>query len=174
MVVVLPEPVGPHKIKMLYPITFDRGHEVLDDHAAAKGEHRTTFFGTLPNVNVCNLAALCPLWIPFLRLRTFSGPLEMPSPETKILDRAESEVEQIFERMRRHCERALAIFRDINLDELSPENREQVHRQIHTLREFVRILSPDFEKKLMVEAAKLGRDLSREEALCLLYGLEKF
>jgi aspartyl/asparaginyl-tRNA synthetase len=98
----------------------------------------------------------------------------MPSPETNILDRAESEVEQIFERMRRHCERALAILRDINLDELSPENREQVHRQIHALREFVRILSPDFEKKLMVEAAKLGRDLSREEALRLLYGLDEF
>ena len=105
---------------------------------------------------------------------TFSGSLEMPTPETNTLDRAESEVEQIFERMRRHCEGALAIFRHINLDELSPENREQVHRQIHMLREMFRILSPDFEKQMMVETAKLGRDLSREEALRLLYGLDEF
>ena len=110
----------------------------------------------------------------FLRLLTFSGPLEMRTPETKILNRAGSELEQIFERTRRHCESALAIFRHVNLDELSPENREQVHGQIHTLREMFRILSPDFEKQMIVETAKLGRDLSREEALRLLYGLDEF
>jgi hypothetical protein len=65
-------------------------------------------------------------------------------------------------------------FRHIDLAGLSPEIGEQVHSQIHTLREMVRILSPDFEKKLMVETAKLRRGLSREEALRLLYGLGEF
>jgi hypothetical protein len=51
---------------------------------------------------------------------------------------------------------------------------EQVHDQIHTLREMVRILSPDFEKKLMVQTAKLGHALSRDEVLSLLYGLDEF
>ena len=61
----------------------------------------------------------------------------------------------------------------MNLEELSPQDREYICGQIHTRREMARILSPDFEKKLMVEAAKLGRDLSREEALRLLYGLDE-
>ena len=73
----------------------------------------------------------------------------MPAPETNILDRGEKELEQIFERMRRNCEDALAILRHINLEELSTENREHVYSQIHTLREMVRIFSPDFEKKLI-------------------------
>jgi hypothetical protein len=120
------------------------------------------------------LLALSPLCIPFLRSGYISWPLQMRTPETNILDRAKSEVEQIFERMRRHCEGALAIFRHINLGELSPEDREQAHHQIHTLREIVRILSSEFEEKLMVETAKLGRDLSRDEAQTLLYGLDEF
>jgi hypothetical protein len=98
----------------------------------------------------------------------------MPAPEPNILDRGEKELEQIFERTRRNCEDALAIVRHINLEELSPENREHICGKIHTLREMVRILSPDFEKKLMVETAKLRRGLSREEALRLLYGLDEF
>ena len=35
----------------------------------------------------------------------------------------------------------------------------------------VRILSPDFEKKLMVEAEKLDRGLTPGEVRCLLYGI---
>jgi hypothetical protein len=76
--------------------------------------------------------------------------------------------------MRRNCERALAILWNINLDELCPEDREQAHHQMHTLSEIVRIPSPEFEKQLMVETAKLRRDLTREEALGLLYGLDEF
>jgi aspartyl/asparaginyl-tRNA synthetase len=72
----------------------------------------------------------------------------MPTPETNILDQAENELEKIFKRMRRNCEEALELLRHINLEELSPEQREQIHLRIHTLREMVRILSPDFEKKL--------------------------
>jgi hypothetical protein len=98
----------------------------------------------------------------------------MPTPEKNVLDRSQKELEQTFERMGRNCEDALAVLRHINLDEVSPENREQVHDQIHTLREMVRILSPDFEKKLMVETAKLGRALSRDEVQTLLYGLDEF
>jgi hypothetical protein len=64
-----------------------------------------------------------------------------------ILDLAQNEHKQILERMRRNCERALAIFWNINLDELCPEDREQAYHQIHTLREIVRILSPEFEKQ---------------------------
>jgi hypothetical protein len=105
---------------------------------------------------------------------TFPGLLEMRASATDILDRAENELEQIFERMRRHCESALGIFRHINLDELSPENREHICDRIHTLREMARILSPDFEKKLMIETDKLGRALSRDEAQTLLYGLDEF
>jgi hypothetical protein len=98
----------------------------------------------------------------------------MPNPETNVLDRSEKELEQIFERIGRNCEHALAIFRHIKLEELSTENRERVYSQIHTLREMARILSPDFEKKLMVETAKLGRALSRGEVKSLLYGLDEF
>jgi hypothetical protein len=75
----------------------------------------------------------------------------MPRIETNILERATKECERIFERMRQNCEQALEIIRDMDLDDLSPESREQLDGQIHTLREMVRILSPDFEKKLMVE-----------------------
>ena len=73
--------------------------------------------------------------------------------------------------MRQNCEQALRIIRDIDLDDLSPENREQLYGQIHTLREIVRILSPDFEKKLIIETEKVGRDLSPDEVRCLLYGI---
>jgi hypothetical protein len=99
--------------------------------------------------------------------RPASGLLEMPTPEKNVLDRSQKELEQTFERMVRNCEDALAILRHINLDELSPENREQVHDRIHTLREMVRIFSPDFEKKMMVQTAKLRRALSRDEVLSL-------
>ena len=58
--------------------------------------------------------------------------------------------------------RALEIIGDIELNDLSPEIREQLYDQIHTLREIVRLLSPDFEEKVIVETAKLGRALSRE------------
>jgi hypothetical protein len=38
----------------------------------------------------------------------------------------------------------------------------------------VRILSPEFEKKLMVATTAMsGRDLSPEEVLSLLYGLDE-
>ena len=73
--------------------------------------------------------------------------------------------------MRRNCESALEILRGIELDGLSPEVREQLCDRIQTFREIVRILSPDFEKKLMLETDKLGRGLSPEEVRCLLYGL---
>jgi len=49
----------------------------------------------------------------------------------------------------------------VNLEELSPQDREYICGQIHTLREMARILSPDFEKKLTVQVAKQGRALSR-------------
>lgn len=95
----------------------------------------------------------------------------MSGSERNIAERARKEFEQILERMRRNSEHALEIIRDIELDDLSPESREQLCGQIHTLREIVRILSPDFEKKLMVETDKLGRDISPDEARCLLYGI---
>ena len=95
----------------------------------------------------------------------------MPDVETKILERATKECEQIFDRMRRNCEAALEIIRDIELDDLSPESREQLYDRIHTLREMVRILSPDFQKKLMAEAEKLDRRLSPDEVRCPLYGI---
>ena len=90
--------------------------------------------------------------------------------EANILLRA-NELEQIFERMRWNCEAALEIIRNIDLNDLSPESRESLCGQIHTLREMVRILSPNFEKKLMVETEKLGRGLSPNEVRCLLYGI---
>jgi hypothetical protein len=37
----------------------------------------------------------------------------------------------------------------------------------------VRILRPDFEERLMVETEKLGRGLSREDVVGLLYGLDE-
>jgi hypothetical protein len=98
----------------------------------------------------------------------------MPNSQTNIFDGAENELEEIFKRMRRNCEEARAIFRHIDLDKLSPKKREQVSSQIHTLREMVRILRPEFGKKLTVETAKLRRALSRDEVLSLLYGLEEF
>ena len=67
----------------------------------------------------------------------------------------------------------MKFIRGIELDDLSPESREQIYCQIHTLREIVRILSSDFEKKLLVATAKSGRALSREEVIALLYGLDE-
>jgi hypothetical protein len=110
-----------------------------------------------------------PFWV-----RCISWPLEMRALETNVLDQAESELEQIFERMGRNCEGALELFRHVNLEELSPQDREYICGQIHTLREMARILSRDFEKKLTVQVAKQGRALSRDEVQTLLYGLEKF
>ena len=97
----------------------------------------------------------------------------MSDSDRNTVERARKELEQVFERMRRNCESALEIMRGIEVDDLSPESREQLCGQIHTLREMVRILSPDFEKKLMVETDKLGRGLSPDEARCLLYGLDE-
>ena len=93
----------------------------------------------------------------------------MSAVETNILESATKECEWIFERMRQNCEDALEIIRDMDLGDLSAES-EQLHGRIHTLREIVRILSCDFEKKLKVETEKLGRRLSLSEARCLLYG----
>jgi hypothetical protein len=84
----------------------------------------------------------------------------MSDAKTTFLSRASNELEEISGRMRRNCEGALEIIRNIGLDDLSPESREWLCGQIHTLREMVRILSPNFEKKLMVETEKLGRGLS--------------
>ena len=75
--------------------------------------------------------------------------------------------------MRLNCEVALEIIRGIDLHGLNPASRERLYSQIHTLREIVRILSPEFEKKLMVATAMSGRDLSPEEVLSLLYGLDE-
>jgi len=97
----------------------------------------------------------------------------MPIPETKVLDRIENQLDQILDRTRRNYQDALEIIRDIELDDLSPESREQLYGQIHTLREMVRILSPDFQKKLMVETAKLRRALSPTEVIRLLYGVDE-
>lgn len=97
----------------------------------------------------------------------------MALPETIIIIRAINELEQTVERMRLNCEVALEIIRGIDLRNLSPASRERLYSRIHTLREIIRILSPDFEKKLMVTTAKAGRDLSPEEVLSLLYGLDE-
>jgi hypothetical protein len=97
----------------------------------------------------------------------------MSNSETNIVERARKELEQIFERMRRNCEAGLEIFQDIDLDGLRPESREQLYGQIHTFREIVRILSPDFEKKLTVKTEKVGRGLSPDEVRCLLYGIDE-
>ena len=86
---------------------------------------------------------------------------------------SDSELEQIFERMRLNCELALEIIRRLDLDHLDPASRERLYDQIHTLREIVRILSPEFEKKLMVETEKRGRGLSPDEARYLLYGMDE-
>jgi hypothetical protein len=94
----------------------------------------------------------------------------MPAVETNILESVTKECEGIFERMRRDCEDALEIIRDMDLGDLSAESREQLHDRIHTLREIVRMLSCDFEDKLKAETEKLGRGLSLAEARCLLYG----
>jgi hypothetical protein len=98
----------------------------------------------------------------------------MRTAERNVLDRAENELERICEQMRRNCEDALELLGHIDLEELSPENRERVHCRIHTLREIVRIFRPDFEKKLMVEMDRLRRALSRDEAKTLFYGLDEF
>ena len=95
----------------------------------------------------------------------------MPMPETKILDRIENELDQILDRTRRNYQDALEIIRELELEDLSPESREQLYSQIHAFREMVRILSPDFQKKLMVETAKLRRALSPTEVVRLLYGV---
>ena len=95
----------------------------------------------------------------------------MPKHETGVLSRANNELEQILDRMRRNCEAALEILRDIEMDGLSPQSREQLYDRVHTLREMVRILSPDFEEKLMVETERLGRGLSPHEIRCVLYGI---
>ena len=97
----------------------------------------------------------------------------MPGLERTISFRASNELEQIFERMRRNCEAALEIIRDIELDDLRPQSRERLCDRVHTLREIVRMLSPEFEKKLMVATAKAGRDLSPQDVLSLLYGLDE-
>jgi hypothetical protein len=94
-------------------------------------------------------------------------------PETKILDRIENELDQILDRTRRSYQDALEIIRDLKPDDLSPEKHEQLNGQIHALREMVRILSPDFQKKLMAETAKLRRALSPAEVVRLLYGVDE-
>ena len=76
--------------------------------------------------------------------------------------------------MRRNCKAALEIIQGIEMQDLSLDSREQLYDRIHTLREIVRILSPDFEKKLLVATAKSGHGLSREEVIALLYGLDEF
>jgi hypothetical protein len=95
----------------------------------------------------------------------------MVNHETNILSRADKELEQFFERMRRSCERALEIIGDIERDDLSSESREQLYDRIHMLCEMVTILSPDFEKKLIVETEKLGPGVSPDEVRYLLYGV---
>jgi hypothetical protein len=97
----------------------------------------------------------------------------MPMPEPKIFERIENELDQILDRTRRNYQDALEIIRDIEVDDLSPESREQLYGQIHAFREMVRILSPDFQKKLMVETAKLRRALSPGEVLRLLYRVDE-
>ena len=97
----------------------------------------------------------------------------MPDLETTILLRGNHELEQIFERMRRNCEQALEIIRDIERDDLSPQSRQRLCDRVHTLREIVRILTPDFEKKPTVETEKRGRGLSADEARCLPYGMDQ-
>jgi hypothetical protein len=92
---------------------------------------------------------------------------------TDVLFRGNNELEQILGRMRWNCEHALQVIRDTDPEDLSAESREQLYGQIHTLREIVRLLSPDFEQKVIVKTAKLGRALSREEVLGLLYGLDE-
>ena len=104
---------------------------------------------------------------------TADEPFEMSGPETEMVERANKELEQIFERIRRNCESALEILQNIELDGLSPEIREQLYDRTHTFREMVRILRPDFEERLMVETEKLGRGLSREDVVGLLYGLDE-
>jgi hypothetical protein len=97
----------------------------------------------------------------------------MAALETNTLSRGNNELEQTFERMKLNCELALEIIRRFDLDHLNPASRERLYSQIHTLREIVRILSPEFEKKLMVALAVSGRDLSPEEVLSLFYGLDE-
>jgi len=97
----------------------------------------------------------------------------MVGPETDSVFPDGNELEQIFERMRLNCELALEIIRRFDLDRLSHASRERLYSQIHTLREIVRILSPEFEKKLILATAVAGRDLSPEEVLTLLYGLDE-
>ena len=97
----------------------------------------------------------------------------MAAANTNTLSRGDCELEQTFERMRLNCELALEIIRRLDLNRLNPASRERLYSQIHTLREIVRILSPDFEKKLMAALAVSGRDLSPEEILSLFYGLDE-
>jgi hypothetical protein len=97
----------------------------------------------------------------------------MAAAKTNNLSRGDSELEQTFERMRLNCELALEIIRRLDLNRLNPASRERLYSQIHTLREIVRILSPEFEKKLILATAASGRDLSHEEVLSLLYGLDE-
>ena len=78
----------------------------------------------------------------------------MAELKTTILFRANHELEQIFERMRRNCEQALEIIRDIKRDDLSPQSRQRLCDRVHTLREIVKILTPDFEKELTAETEK--------------------
>ena len=58
--------------------------------------------------------------------------------------------------MRRNCEATLGVIQGIDMQDLSLESREQLYGRIHTLREIVRTLSFDFEKKLMVETEGLA------------------
>jgi hypothetical protein len=95
----------------------------------------------------------------------------MPDLERTILFQANNDLEQIFDRMSRNCEAALEIIQDIELDDLSAQSRERLCDRVHTIREIVRVLSPGFENKLMVETEKLGRGLSPDEVRCLLYGI---
>jgi hypothetical protein len=97
----------------------------------------------------------------------------MPMPEPKILDPIENDLDQILDGTRRNYQDALEIIQNLEVDDLSPESREELYGQIHTFREMVRILSPDFQKKLMVETAKLRRALSPTEVLRLLYGVDE-
>jgi hypothetical protein len=93
--------------------------------------------------------------------------------ETDVLSRANNELGQVFERTKLNCELALEIIRRLDLEHLNPASRERLYSQIHTLREIVRILSPEFEKQLMVATAMAGRDLTPEEVLNLFYGLDE-
>jgi hypothetical protein len=92
---------------------------------------------------------------------------------TNILFRANTELEQLYERMSRNCNVALEIIQGMEMQDLSPESREQLYSRVHTLREIVRILSSDFEEKLLVATARSGRALSRDEVILLLYGLDE-